>query len=178
MEKQKLIPVDIVALIEDEVSASPIIILHDRAGNRLLPIWIGDAEARSIAIALNNMKMPRPLTHTLFLRTVSQMGGRLSRIVVDGIKNHTYYAKIYVQAVDKLIEIDSRPSDALALALEARAPIFVDSAVMNEAGQTNPFPGMAMRQEMRKEDLAGDNLKRLKELLDRARERERQSSQQ
>ena len=77
---------------------------------------------------------------------------------------------------DKIIEIDARPSDALALALEANVPIFVDGDVMRDAGQANPLPGISMRQEMRKEDLKGDQLEKLKELLEHAREREREST--
>lgn len=175
--KNKLIPVDIIALIEDEVSYSPIVILHDRNKNRLLPIWIGEPEARAIAVALNKIKMPRPLTHSLLLSVVGQMGGKLSRIVVDRIKNHTYYATLYVDIDSKIVKIDARPSDAIALGLESRSPIFVAEEVMMEAGQENPFPGTAAKQE-RKIDLKGENIKRLKDLLDKAREREKKSSEE
>lgn len=178
MEKKKLIRVDIIALIEDELSSNPIVILHDRFSNRLLPIWVGDAEARAIAIGLNKMKVQRPLTHTLLLNVVATMGGKLARVVIDGLKNHTYYATVCVKTEQKEIEIDSRPSDAIAIALEADIPIFVDGEIMRDAGQINPFPEAAMRQEMRKEDLSGDNLKKLKDLLLKAREREKKFSEQ
>lgn len=173
MAEEKLVNVDIVALVEDQSNSSPIVVLHDRQNNRLLPIWIGDPEARAIAIALNKMKTPRPLTHSLLLNIISQMGGKLSHIVIDRIKNHTYFASIYIKIGDKTVSVDARPSDSVALALEARVPIFVAKNVMDEAGQENPFPGMAMRQEKR--EMKKEDLEKLKELLERAREREQKS---
>lgn len=175
MPEPKLIAVDIVALVEDQANSSPIVVLHDRQANRLLPIWIGDPEARAIAIALNKMAVPRPLTHTLVLRLIEKMNAKLSRIVVDRIKNHTYFASIYVETPAGPISIDARPSDSIALALEGRVPIFVAKEVMDEAGQDNPFPGSAMRQEKR--EFKEEDLKKLKELLEKAREREQKSGE-
>lgn len=176
MADQKLIPVDIIALMEDQASSNPVVVLHDRTSNRLLPIWIGDTEARAIAIALNKMSMPRPLTHTLLLRAIEKMGGKLSRVVVDRLKNNTYFASIYVETAQGVKDIDSRPSDAIALALGACVPIFVTEKIMQENGQPNPFPGSAMRQEKR--EFKESDLKHLKELLEKAREREQQSTEQ
>lgn len=175
-QEQQLVQVDIVALVEDQANSNPIVVLHDRQGNRLLPIWIGDPEARAITVALNKISMPRPLTHKLLLLVIEHMGGKLSRVVVDRIKNNTYYASLWVQLADKNIEIDSRPSDAIAVALEARAPIFVAKAIMDESGQKNPFPGIAMRQDKR--EFKEVDLKKLKELLEKARDREQKSSGQ
>lgn len=171
---EELIAVDIVALVEDQANSSPIVILHDRKENRLLPIWIGDPEARAIAVALNKVNTLRPLTHRLLLQIIEKMGGVLSHIVVDRIKNHTYFSTLFVKAGEKFIAIDSRPSDAIALALEARVPIFVAKSVMDLAGQPNPFPGSAMRQEKR--EFKEEDMKKLKELLEKAREREQKSS--
>lgn len=174
MAKEELIAVDIVALVEDQSNTSPIVVLHDRSHNRLLPIWIGDPEARAIAIALNRMATPRPLTHTLLLVVIEKMGGKLVRIVVDRLKNHTYFSSIYVETEAGVKVIDSRPSDSIALALEARVPIFVAKNIMDMAGQDNPFPGMAMRQEKR--EMKEEDLKKLKEMLEKAREREEKSN--
>lgn len=171
---EEFIAVDIVALVEDQANSSPIVILHDRKENRLLPIWIGDPEARAIAVALNKVNMPRPLTHRLLLQIIEQMGGRLSRIVVDRIKSHTYFSTLFVKTGEKFIAIDSRPSDAIALALEAKVPIFVAKSVMDVAGQPNPFPGSAMRQEKR--EMKAEDMEKLKTLLDKARQREEQQS--
>lgn len=174
-ESEQLIRVDIVALVEDEPRGGPIVILHDRRGNRLLPIWIGNPEARAIAIVLNNTKTPRPLTHTLLLSIVNTLGCKLSRVVVDRIANNTYFACIYITtAASQDLKIDSRPSDAIALALEARAPIFVDKKVMDKVAQDNPFPGIAMRQEKR--EMKPEDLEKMQELLEKARQREQQAS--
>ncbi|MBI2453869.1 bifunctional nuclease family protein [Candidatus Peregrinibacteria bacterium] len=140
MADSSLIPVDLVALVEDQASSSPIVILHDRRQNRLLPIWIGDPEARAIAIALNRMSTPRPMTHALVLQIIEKMNGKLSRIVVDRLKNNTYFASLHINMTERAISIDARPSDAIAVALFSQ-------------------------QEMAK----------LKELLEKARERERKS---
>lgn len=172
MEQEFLIPVDIVALVEDQVSSTPIVVLHDRQHNKLLPIWVGDPEARAIAIAMNQMVTPRPLIHKLLLTLIDRMGGKLSRIVVDRVSHHTYFASVYVETKETTIALDARPSDSIALALEARVPIFVSKDVMDIAGQENPFPGLAMRQEKR--ELKGDDLKKLRELLEKARQREQQ----
>lgn len=174
MEDSRFIPVDIVALVEDQGSGSPIVVLHDRTSNRLLPIWIGDPEARAIAMVLNKMRTPRPLTHKLLIHVVDALEGKFSRVVVDRLKNHTYFASLYIQTPQKAVAIDCRPSDAIALALEARVPIFVEKKVMDEAGQKNPFPGAAMRQAKR--EFKEEDLKKLKALLEKARQREQQSS--
>lgn len=176
MAEEELIAVDIVALVEDQANQSPIVVLHDRKLNRLLPIWIGDPEARAIAVALNRVATPRPLTHKLLVSVIQQMGGKFSRIVVDRIKNHTYYASIYVKQGESDVVIDSRPSDAIALALEAKVPIFVAKSVMDEAGQDNPFPGIAMRQEKREVKLTEDDVARIRKMLENARAREEHSS--
>lgn len=176
MTETQLIPVNVMALVEDQVSSSPIVLLHDQQMNRLLPIWIGDPEARAIAVALNNTSMPRPLTHKLLINVIESMEGKLSRIVVDRLERNTYLASIYVQTEKKNIVIDARPSDAIALALEAKVPIFVSKAIMDRAAQKNPFPDV-LKQEKRaaKINLTEADLEKMKELIERAREREEKS---
>lgn len=171
-----LVPVIVIALIEDQVSSSPIVLLHDQRMNRLLPIWIGDPEARAITIVLNKTSMPRPLTHKLLLNIVEKMGGKLSRIVVDRLERNTYYSSIYVNIGGQDIAIDSRPSDAIAIALEAKVPIFVSKVIMDKAAQKNPFPEVFEQQKREtKLNLTESDLEKMKKLIEKAREREEQS---
>lgn len=171
----ELVQVDLVALVEDQDSANPIVLLHDKAGDRLLPIWIGDTEARAIAIALNRTPMPRPLTHKLLSSVIAQMGGRLISMVVNKLDGRTYFAVLNVQIGIKKVQIDSRPSDAIALALEARCPIFVVKSIMDKAAQKNPLPAFATQQEKR--EMSVKDLEKLKGLLEKAREREQKSTE-
>lgn len=177
--QEQLIPVSVIALVEDQNNASPIVVLHDKISNRLLPVWIGDPEARAIAMALDNTKAPRPLTHTLLINVLGRLGFKLNSAVVDRLLNHTFYASLYVENDKGSVKIDCRPSDAIALALEAGAPIFAAKSVMDAAGQMNPIPANLTTQEKRAvglKDLKADEILKLKEMLDRARRREQQST--
>lgn len=111
-----------------------VVILKQKEGDRYLLIWIGTHEAEAIAVRLQDVQVPRPLTHDLLFNTIKDMGGAIEKIVVSGLQNDTYFAKISVRAGDKVIEIDSRPSDALALAVRANVSIFVEDEVMEKAG--------------------------------------------
>ena len=111
-----------------------VVILKQKEGDRYLLIWIGTHEAEAIAVRLQDVQVPRPLTHDLLFNTIKDLGGAIERIVVSGLQNDTYFAKIGVRMGDKIVEIDSRPSDALALAVRAKVPIFVDDEVMQKAG--------------------------------------------
>lgn len=178
MSEFKPLPVELVALVEEENSPSPIVVLHHRETNRILPIWIGDTEARAIAIILNGIPIPRPLTHQLILNSVQAMGGRLLHIVVDRIEDQTYYATLHVDQQGKLVKIDARPSDSIALALHAKVPIFVEKSVMDAAGQVNPFPVSPPKYQQegpRKIQLTKQDIERLSETLKMAREREEKS---
>lgn len=177
MDMPKAILVQIAALVEDQATSSPIVVLHDKESNKLLPIWIGDPEARAIAIALNKVKAERPLTHRLLINVIDGMGGKLMHIIVDRMKIHTYFASLYISVGDKVIKIDARPSDSIALALEAGVPIYVQRDVMDAAGQPNPFPEITMKREAKGiSDFKHSDLEKLKSLLERAREREQKSS--
>lgn len=174
---EKLIPVNVASLVEDD-KENPIVILHDRENNRLLPIWIGDPEAHAISIVLNKTRVPRPLTHRLLLNTVTALGAKLSKVVITELKNNTYFACLHIQANKKIIEIDSRPSDAVAIALEAQVPIFVAEDVMKKGGQENPFSfGDAVNKAQKTTTIKfkKDEAEKLKELLHRARQREIES---
>jgi len=109
-----------------------LITLEEVGGTRLVPIWIGAAEANAIAAHIGGHKFPRPMTHDLLVNTASELGATVNRIVVTDIKNDTYYAQIEMMHNGKPVKIDSRPSDAIAVAVRAKVPIFIDSPVFEK----------------------------------------------
>ncbi len=111
-----------------------VVILRVKESNRLLPIWIGPPEADSIALKLQDVDVPRPMTHDLLQSVISTLGASVNRIVVSDLKDDTFYAKIVLQYNDSSMEVDSRPSDAIALAVRTQAPIFADDSVVEKAG--------------------------------------------
>ncbi|GAB4380907.1 MAG: bifunctional nuclease family protein [Calditrichia bacterium] len=112
------------------------VILKEVNGDRTLPIIIGEYEAQSIALGLENIKPPRPITHDLTLNLLVTLGAKIERIVVTELKNNTYYAVIHLRRKIKLFEVDSRPSDAIALAVRENAPIFVEEEVFEKGAYT------------------------------------------
>ena len=110
-----------------------VVILKEKDADRYLPIWIGPAEADAIAVKLQDVSVPRPLSHDLLGNIIGQLGGTVRSIVVHDLTNDTFFAKIILDANGKSLEIDSRPSDALALAVRAKAPIFAEEAVLAKA---------------------------------------------
>ena len=117
----------------DLFSSSPIVILKVEDENRYLPIWIGQAEARSILFKLQNQEFVRPLTHDLTLSLVNELGGSMERVTVTELRDSTFFAVISVEIDGRTVEIDSRPSDAIALAVRAGAEIFAADEVIEEA---------------------------------------------
>ncbi len=111
-----------------------VVILKEKVANRYLPIWIGPAEADAIAVKLQGVSVPRPLTHDLLCSVIDTLGATISFIIVNDLKNDAFYAKIVFTVDDKEIEVDSCPSDALALAVRAGVPIYVEESVLDKAG--------------------------------------------
>jgi len=111
-----------------------VVILRERDGERYLPIWIGPAEADSIAIKLQEVEVPRPLTHDLLRTVIDVLGAKVRHIVVNDLHSDTFFAKILFVFDGKEIEVDSRPSDAIALAVRSEVPIYADEAVLEKAG--------------------------------------------
>lgn len=111
-----------------------VVILKEKVAERYLPIWIGPAEADAIAVKLQGVTVPRPLTHDLLISVIESLGASVNSIVVSDLKNDTFFAKIMLNVDGKVVEIDSRPSDALALAVRSEVPIFADESVMDKAG--------------------------------------------
>ena len=115
------------------VDKQQIIILKTEDSERFLPIWIGPFEAQAIAVKLHDLWLPRPMTHDLMSSVIADLGARVERIVVTDIADGTFYARVLLVADGKAVEVDSRPSDAIALALRVEAPIYVENSVLDEA---------------------------------------------
>ena len=120
-------------IIISEVNDHQVIILKEVDGDRSFPIVIGIFEATSIDRRVRGMQAQRPLTHDLITAVVEQMGGDIQDIIISDLKEHTYFAKLRVRKEGELIEVDCRPSDAIALAVTARVPIYVNEDVLGEA---------------------------------------------
>jgi bifunctional DNase/RNase len=111
-----------------------VVILKEKGTNRYLPIWIGPAEADAIAVKLQNVELSRPLTHDLLQSVISTLGATVDFIVVSGLKEDTFYARLALSVDGVKLDIDSRPSDALALAVRVGAPIYAEESVLEKAG--------------------------------------------
>ena len=111
-----------------------VVVLKEKDADRYLTIYIGAAEADAIAIRLQDVSVARPMTHDLLTNVMSELGARVTRVVVSEVKNDTYFARLFLTINDQELEIDSRPSDAIALAVRAEVPIFVADAVIDQAG--------------------------------------------
>jgi len=127
------IEMTIKGLMVDPITNMPIIILRDEEGQRVLPIWVGIFEANAIALQIENIATPRPMTHDLLRNVIQDLNASVQKVVVCDLKENTFYALIYVNAGGETVAIDSRPSDAIALALRTRAPIFVEETVIDNA---------------------------------------------
>jgi bifunctional DNase/RNase len=111
-----------------------VVILKEKVSDRYLPIWIGPSEADAIAVKLQGVSVPRPLTHDLLSSVIDSLGARINYIIVSDLKNDTFYAKLIINVDGEQMEVDSRPSDALAMAVRVEAPIYVDESVLDKAG--------------------------------------------
>lgn len=118
-------------------SGSYIVVLEEVPGMRLLLIWIGRSEAEAIALKLQNAELPRPLTHDLLKTVVDRIGYKVDRVVINDLRNDTYYAKIILRNDGSVIEIDSRPSDAIALAVRSDSRIYIDESVLEKGATVN-----------------------------------------
>ena len=148
-----------------------VVILKDKASERYLPIWIGPAEADAIAVKLQGVSVPRPLTHDLLSSVIRALGATISYILVSDLQNDTFFAKIMLQVDGKEMEVDSRPSDALALAVRITVPIYVDESVMEKAGIVmdketgKPVPA-SQAEEGKAKEVGEEEMKRLSAFKD------------
>jgi uncharacterized protein len=128
-----LIEMSIKGLMVDPITNMPIVILKDAQSERVLRIWVGIFEANAIALQIENIATQRPMTHDLLKNVIKELDGQVERVVVCDLKDNTFYAVIYLTVRGETIAIDSRPSDALALALRTRSPILVEETVIDNA---------------------------------------------
>jgi len=126
----QLVEVEVMRLGLDRSNNSYVVILREKEGERLLPIWIGQAEAESIVIEMSKLRRERPLTHDLCKTLITGMGGTLRRIQITKVENRTYYAELHIRLDDRIIQIDARPSDSIAIALRFEAPIFAQEDLL------------------------------------------------
>ena len=125
-------------LMVDPVTNMPIILLRDADGQKVLPIWVGIYEANAIALQIENVSTPRPMTHDLLKNVITDLKASVQKVVVSDLKDNTFYALIYINVNGDTVAVDARPSDAIALALRARAPIFVEESVIDNAKPFDP----------------------------------------
>ena len=129
------IEMTIKGLMVDPITNTPIVILRDKEGQKVLPIWVGIFEANAIALQIENISTPRPMTHDLLRNVIHDLKAEVKKIVVCDLQENTFYALIYLALGGNgdTVAIDARPSDAIALALRTRAPIFVEETVIDNA---------------------------------------------
>ena len=127
------IEMSIKGLMVDPITNMPIVILRDKDGQKVLPIWVGIFEANAIALQIENISTPRPMTHDLLRNVITDLHATVQKVVVCDLQENTFFALIYLGLGADTVAIDARPSDALALALRTRAPIFVEETVIDNA---------------------------------------------
>ena len=151
-------------LMMDPVSNMPIVILRDASGNAILPIWVGIYEANAIALEIEKVATPRPMTHDLIRTLLMGLETGVRKVVVSELKDDTFFAVIWLERDGQLISIDSRPSDALAIALRVDCPIYVDDSVLNSSKAAASISDKINNEDLRRwlEGLGDDDLGRYK----------------
>lgn len=140
----------------DPVTQNPIVLLVDLEYKRMIPIWIGQAEANAIFIAMEHIQAPRPMTHDLMKNVLEELGAQVLRVEITDLRDSTYYAILYLKYKSGVLGIDSRPSDAIALALRCSAPIYVSEKVLEKT------PVVDLTQEVKESDRMREILESLK----------------
>ena len=161
----QLVPMSIKGLMLDPVSNSPIVVLKDENEKFFLPIWVGIFEANAIALQLESIATPRPMTHDLLRNMIAELDARVTRIVINDLRDSTFFAQIGLTTGGRTLELDARPSDAIALALRTEAPIFVAQSVLEQAQTISPDgAGEESEENMKKwfENLGPDDLGKYK----------------
>ncbi|HMA19814.1 MAG TPA: bifunctional nuclease family protein [Gemmatimonadaceae bacterium] len=167
----QLTEVEVMRLGLDRSNNSYVVILREKNGERLLPIWIGQPEAESIVIEMSKLRRERPLTHDLCKTLITGLGGTLRRIHITKVENRTYFAELQIHRDDQIINIDARPSDSIAIALRFSAPMFAQDSLLTslvfedatEEGETYSTPGA--NPEPGPEEMSAEQLKRYLENL-------------
>ncbi|HEX6178461.1 MAG TPA: bifunctional nuclease family protein [Thermoanaerobaculia bacterium] len=164
MTETELVPMSIKGLMLDPVSNSPIVVLKDDDEKFFLPIWVGIFEANAIALQLENVATPRPMTHDLLRNALTELNAEVTQIVINDLRDSTFFARIRLVTNGRTLELDARPSDAIALALRAQAPIFVAQSVLEQAQTISPDPDASDDEKVKKwfENLGPDELGKYK----------------
>ena len=151
-------------LMVDPVTNTPIVILRDSSGNSILPIWVGVYEANAIALEIEKVSTPRPMTHDLIRNLLTGVEATVSKVVVSELKDETFYAVIWLEKDGQAISVDSRPSDALALALRLDCPIYVEEQVLASSRAATNISEKVTNEELRRwlEGLNDEDLGRYK----------------
>ncbi|HEY1205485.1 MAG: bifunctional nuclease family protein [Bryobacteraceae bacterium] len=151
-------------LMMDPVSNMPIVILKDVNGNSILPIWVGVYEANAIALEIEKVSTPRPMTHDLIKSLLAGLSTGMKKVVVSELRDDTFYAVIWLERDGEIISVDSRPSDALALALRLDCPIYVEESVLKSSKMVSTVSDKVNQEEMRRwlEGLNDEDLGRYK----------------
>jgi hypothetical protein len=151
-------------LMMDPVTNMPIVVLKDTGGDSILPIWVGVYEANAIALEIEKVQTPRPMTHDLIKNVLLGLNVRVKKVVVNDLRDDTFYAVIWLERDGHTITIDSRPSDALALALRTDAPIFVEEEVLKSSRLAGAVSDKVNTEELRRwlENLDEDDLGKYK----------------
>lgn len=134
------IEMTIKGLMVDPITNMPIVILRDKDGQKVLPIWVGVFEANAIALQIENVTPQRPMTHDLLNNVIHDLKADIQKVVVSDLKDNTFYALIHLAIAGETMVVDARPSDAIALALRARAPIYVEDSVIDNAKTVDLAP--------------------------------------
>lgn len=153
---------EIKGLILDPVSSMPVVVLRDAAKNRILPIWVGVFEANAIALRMEDVASPRPMTHDLLKAALDSVGFTVDKVVVSALRESTFFAEIHIRSSEKSVVLDSRPSDAIALALRTGASIYAEESVISGAEQSESSPTEPERLRKWLEELSVEELGKYK----------------
>jgi len=155
-----LIEMSIKGLMVDPVTNMPIVLLRDAENQRVLPIWVGPVEANAIALQVENVAPPRPMTHDLLRNLLAELGATLARVVISDLRESTFYAYLELHRNGEVLFVDSRPSDALALSIRTKAPVFVDTRVLDRSRSTEASSEQADQERLQRwlESLDPDDL--------------------
>ena len=137
-------------LMMDPATNMPIVVLKDIHGSAVLPVWVGIYEANAIALEIEKVQTPRPMTHDLLRNVLLGLNVRVQKVVVNDLRDQTFYALIWIERDGRIMSIDSRPSDALALALRVDCPIFVEDEVLKSSREPSPVNENSTTEELRR----------------------------
>lgn len=144
------IRMEVKALIVDPIANMPVVILRDSEEKNFLPIWVGVFEANAIALQMEGISTPRPMTHDLLRNLIAKIEADVVSVVINGLRENTFYAEIHLRIGGKDLSLDSRPSDAIALALRASAPVFVEETVLEKSRQHDSADEVQSAERLRK----------------------------